>query len=350
VTLIESMIALLVVGFGLASIAGLQLSLWRHADVARQRSEATRLAQEKIEAWRAFEQIDAASGKAAYADMASGSDSPAIASNTSYARSWVVAAGPADLLRLVSVSVNWTDRTDDTAPNRVTLHSVIARSDPADSGSLALPPVGNKALRRTMERSLEIPFAATKLKGANRGRSVAAWNGASGGFLVFDDASGAVVAQCGAAVDDGTDIASACTALEAYLLQGYIGGALPAGALTLQFDRAQFLAASPECVVGRAADQNSGAAIAGLAHYRCLIRPTDHDGNAATPGVWSGRVQLAGADAGSVVCRYTSAAGTSVNAEHPETYALVSESLSQQNFFIGSGGVCAAGSVPLPSV
>ena len=342
VSLLEAMIALLVAGFGLATIGGFQLGLSRHADIARQRSEATRLAQEKIETWRAFEQVAAAEGRLAYADLAAGSDAPALASNTAFARSWTVMPGAGDLQRLVGVRVAWTDRAGE--PQGIALHSVIARSDPLDSGSLALPAAGNTQLRRPRERSLEIPFAATRLLGTNRGRSTLAWNGASGGHLVFDDLSGAVLARCAAAPTDTTDLASACIALDAYLLEGYIGGALPAGGLTPLFDRLEYLAAAPECVVAPALDARSGATLEGLAHYRCLLRPADHDGDAATPRVWSGRLRLAGASADNTVCRYTG--GTAGNADHPETYRLVTSSLSQQNFFIGSA--CPAGSVALP--
>ena len=352
VSLIESIIALLVVGFGLASIAGFQLSLSRNADVARQRSEATRLAQEKIEAWRAFEQVESESGKAAYADLASGADSPAVSSNTAYTRSWTITPSDTDLHRLVTVSVNWTDRTGDTALNTVSVQSIVSRSDPADIGSLAMPTVGNGQLRRTRDRSAQVPFDAAKLVGTNKGRSVLPWSGSSGGYLVFDDVSGAIVAQCGAAVNDSTDIAGSCSALDGYLLQGYVRGALPAGALLPVFDRLQFLAAAsaPECSVDHAVDQNTGAVIAGVERYRCLMRPSDHDANAATPRVWSGRMSFAGVDGGNVVCRYTSVAATVVNAEHPDTYTLVASSLSQQNFFIGAAGACATGTVPVPAV
>ena len=352
VTLIESIIALLVVGFGLASIAGFQLSLSRNADAARQRSEATRLAQERIETWRAFEQVNSETGKLAYGDLASGADSPNVSSNTTYARAWTVTPGDGDLQRLVSVSVNWTDRAGDTALNAVTLQSIVSRSDPADIGSLAVPTVGNGQLRRTRDRSAQVLFDAIKLFGDNKGKSALPWSGSSGGYLVFDDVSGAVVAQCGAAVNDSTDIAGSCSALDGYLLQGYVRGALPAGALLPVFDRLQFLAAAsaPECSVEHAIDQNTGATLAGVERYRCLVRPSDHDANAATPQVWSGRMSFAGVDSGNVVCRYTSAAGTVVNAEHPDTYALVNSSLSQQNFLIGGPAGCAPGTVPVPAV
>ena len=53
-TLIETLVALVVMGFGVLSLAGMQLNLSRSGDVAKQRTEATRLAQEKVETLRSF--------------------------------------------------------------------------------------------------------------------------------------------------------------------------------------------------------------------------------------------------------------------------------------------------------
>jgi Tfp pilus assembly protein PilV len=338
IALIESLIALLVLGFGLVALAGFQLGLSRHADVARQRSEATRLAQEKLEALRAFSQLDSASGVPAYADIAAGADTPALASNTAYARTWRVASDARDAQRTIAIDVGWSDRAG--VAQRVTLQTIVARSDPLDAGSLIVPAAA--AWRRTLERSGHVPFAATRLGGANRGKSTLTWSGPSGGHLVFDDASGAIVARCAAPVTDTTSIASSCAALDGYLLQGYIGGALPGSAPTLVFDQLQYLAAStvPECSLAPAIDQNSGAAIAGTLQYRCLLQPTDHDANAATPRVWSGRLRLAGLPQGSVSCRY---------APQPETYTLVAAPLEQQNLVISASASCPAGSVLHPS-
>lgn len=51
-TLIESMVALLIVTGGLFGLLKTQTMLARNADLARQRTEAVRLAQERIEALR----------------------------------------------------------------------------------------------------------------------------------------------------------------------------------------------------------------------------------------------------------------------------------------------------------
>ena len=342
-TLVETLIALIVMAFGLMAIVGFQLSLSRSADVAHQRTEAARLAQAKMEQLRAFQDMTA------YGDLSAGSDVPATASNTSYARSWTVSGDGADLQRMVHVTLTWFDRAG--AANSVALTSVISRTDPADVGSLAVPTIGNSGLLRVKGRAATIPPSAIPLGGSNSGKSTQAWNGASGGFLVFDDVSGAVVARCTTQPTDTTDTAARCVGLNAYLLQGYIGGALPPNPLSLVFDRLQYVAptSAPECVVDNARVEPSGAIIAALLRYRCLIQPTDHDSNDDTPRVWSGRSRVAGLASGSSTCRYTPRADTTVNAEHPETYTLVTGSLEHQNFLLIASGDCPSGTVLHPS-
>src|SRR5438034_1659459 len=176
----------------------------------------------------------------AYGDLSAGSDGPATSSNTSYARSWTVSGDGADLQRMVHVTLAWLDRAG--AANSVALTSVISRTDPADVGSLAVPTIGNSGLLRVKGRAATIPLAAIPLGGSNSGKSTQAWNGASGSFLVFDNVSGAVVARCSTQPSDTTDIAARCVGVDAYLLQGYIGGALPANPLNLVFDRLQYIA------------------------------------------------------------------------------------------------------------
>ena len=95
--MLEALIALFVLAFGMLSIAGVQIVLSRSGDVAKQRSEATRLAEQQMERMRAFEQVAAASGKVAYADMATGSDIPTTTTNTTYARTWTVSGTPRNI-------------------------------------------------------------------------------------------------------------------------------------------------------------------------------------------------------------------------------------------------------------
>jgi type II secretory pathway pseudopilin PulG len=348
VSLVEGLVALVVMGFGMLTIVGFQANLLRHADMARQRTEATRLAQNKLEELRAFEQLAPAPGKAAYEDIDPGNDSPALNSNTAYERSWSIGGDAADLHRLVSVRVDWPEDAGDAGSTSVTLHTVIARADPADAGALALPNPGNDALRRAFHRHRDIPYEAGILRGANRKRSTLRWEGREPGTLVFDDVSGEVVALCALPPADDTDVATQCVAVAAYLLQGHIGGIAPGSLPTLAFDRLEYLRAgsSPDCIVTEATSR-SGGAIGGIQRYRCLIQPTDHDRDAATPRVWSGRLRLAGLPAGAHTCRYA-VAESALNVDHPETYTLVQGSLDHQNFLLIEAGECPGGTILHP--
>ncbi len=53
ISLIEAVVALAVMAFGMLAFVGLQSSLRFNGDVAKQRAEAVRIAQEAIEQWRA---------------------------------------------------------------------------------------------------------------------------------------------------------------------------------------------------------------------------------------------------------------------------------------------------------
>ena len=48
VTLIEAMVALLIMAFGMVALVGLQSNLRRSADLAKQRGEAIRIAQQQL--------------------------------------------------------------------------------------------------------------------------------------------------------------------------------------------------------------------------------------------------------------------------------------------------------------
>jgi type IV pilus modification protein PilV len=73
VTLLEALIALLVLAFGLLTFAALQARLRINSDVAKQRTEAVRIAQEDLENFRAFGTLAADAGVAnnfAYSQIA----------------------------------------------------------------------------------------------------------------------------------------------------------------------------------------------------------------------------------------------------------------------------------------
>src|SRR4051794_6693571 len=58
VSLVEAMVALAVMAFGMLAVVGVQSTLRLNGDIAKQRSEATRLAQETLETYRSFTSLD----------------------------------------------------------------------------------------------------------------------------------------------------------------------------------------------------------------------------------------------------------------------------------------------------
>ncbi len=72
-TLIEALVAFLVLSVGMLTIARMQTQLRAGSDLARQRSEAVRLAQEDIESLRAFAVLAASAGARSYEGLGNGS-------------------------------------------------------------------------------------------------------------------------------------------------------------------------------------------------------------------------------------------------------------------------------------
>jgi Tfp pilus assembly protein PilV len=387
-TLLEALVAFLVLSLGMLTVARVQTQLRLNSDVARQRSEAVRLGQEDLESLRAFSVMaaSAASGSArSYAGVTSTSttvDSAAgYATNTSYRVARQIDAASAPNAKDASVTVSWNDRTG--APQHVVLNSIIVGNDPAYSGALGIARSG-VPVKGAYGRSVRIPLAAKDLGG---GRS--ALKPAAGGAvaLLFDNRSGLVTGRC-TGINPATatrdlqlaDL-SACDATIGYLLSGTVrftsasppdpaqavepplatlaagialaltGGVYPnppacaaevmktvsyTAAASLHIEAVP-LAALPASV-GVAAWTDSGDRH--LA-YHCVVYPL---GN----GQWSGRATVLpnGWTIGTSaidrrVCRYTAdldgSGAVDANVEHPGVYANVDSALAQQNFLVIKG-------------
>ena len=137
-TLLEALVALLVLSLGMFSVARVQTQLRLNADMARQRSEAVRLAQEDMERLRAFSVLATTTGARAYADIVNATatvdTSTGYTSNTRYQVTRNVTTAGAPNTKTASVAVSWADRggTD----HQVVLNSLITGSNPAYSGAL----------------------------------------------------------------------------------------------------------------------------------------------------------------------------------------------------------------------
>jgi type IV pilus modification protein PilV len=328
-TIIEALVALAVVAFGLMAVAGMQAMLARNVDVAKQRAEATRLAQERVEALRAYTTIADVAGQTSWDSLAGGTDTST--TNATFTRSWTIAGAASEPMRRISVNVAWADRNGDA--HNVTLNSVLSKTDPADVGLLGFPLPQNTTLKRPKNRNLNIPVPALDL---GDGRSV--YQLANNFAVVFSNASGYVVMQCGFVVTNASQL-DTCTTYSALILAGYVSldgtSTFPAG---LGLNTAGLSGSTGvTCTIGNAVNQNNGLTITGYKYYLCVV---------ALPanGSWSGTVRLAGMTSGTdlLVCRFqfAVAAGITANARNVQPYGAVTESLDNQNYVLSTASSC----------
>ena len=359
--LIEALVALAVMAFGLLGVVGMQTTLRFNADVSRQRAEAVRMAQERMETLRSFGLLAGAPvGTLDYAAIGNSVDNPAPPTgfaNATFTRTVTVNPAVDDLrMKLVTVQVSWLDRRTSVAANAevVQLTSTIAGVAPELAASLGLP--GDQAApQRPRGRSLSIPPAATDL--GNGTSSFAPPGAATGTTWTFVNASGQITEICFPAL--------VCSTVQGWLLSGYINFAtgntpLPAEAdnpvdgvpigrtigILVNTTTSPAPASSPQCYA-------QPSLVSPTVPYYCFV-PIN-----ASPTTWSGQslVTIDGQTSANPpfssshsggrnpakfkVCRYTSQASHTPaggNQAHPLTYANVSSSLINQNFLVISAG------------
>ena len=324
-SLLESMIAFVVLAAGTVGIGQWQGQLRLGADIARQRAQALRLGRTDIESLRApVVPVDADTTLAPAAD------------GTRYrVLRRLVATGLAGATP-ATVRVAWTDRSG--TPRDIGLAAIVGIGDAGFAGALSLGPGAvPEAARGGFGRSPGVPIGAHDL---GDGRS--AWKPASAGseVLVFDNASAEIVARCSAPAalrDRDLDNASltGCSAEHSVLVSGtlrFASGWAPAAAVSLVLgavrDSAMAACQSEarktvrfeaggslriEDVALEAAPASVGAAAwreegEHFIAWHCAVPPR-------SDGRWSARAELAGA-ADAQLCRIGSGpAGTSWDGE-----------------------------------
>jgi len=141
-SLLEALIAALVVALAMLGLARLQSVTLINSGDSRMKTRALNLAQDKIEELRSF------ANKDTYTGMASGNDAPTsyAGDNSSFARTWSITTCPNSVdCKQVGVRVNWTDPKGEA--QTVELTSYIASGDTVNSGVVllagmpTLPPV-----------------------------------------------------------------------------------------------------------------------------------------------------------------------------------------------------------------
>lgn len=131
ISLLETLITMAVLSFGLVAMVKMQTYLIGHSSLAKQHAEAITLAQKQIEELRDFQQITSANAIKAYNDITDGAQNISI-SSTDFAMNWTVTTNTNPDHKIVAVTINWTDHHNDN--QNVTLTSIISKMDPAAEG------------------------------------------------------------------------------------------------------------------------------------------------------------------------------------------------------------------------
>jgi Tfp pilus assembly protein PilV len=348
VSLIEALVALAVMAFGILGMVGIQATLRVNGEVSKQRSEAVRIAQQSIEQARSFSVLNTTQNQTAYQDIASAG--PTVISNAAYNTVFNLQTTVADAAtgnaKNVQVAVTWSDRTaDSTTPNQsVGLTTVITGIAPALAGSLAAP-INSSVVRLPSGRNLAIPPGAI-----DQGSGTSAFTppgGSDGLSWVFNNATGLITSIC---TTSGNAVT--CNSANAFLLSGYVRyvtghqptpqeGENPGGTPFQLNVRVSVTAPSGSSGTTNCYEQIPPGSRY-LAYYCAIpIRPADPQKWSGTSDLsFSGRIQSPNdADIDHFrVCRYTPTTPSSKNADHPASYVDVNGPLTNQNFLVISAG------------
>lgn len=340
VSLIEALVALAVMAFGMLGVVGMQSTLRFNSDIAKQRSEAVRIVQETVEQRRNFSTISALAGHSDFDAIVSRATVAMAGTNATFTVSETATTdSEAAPMKTLVIGAAWQDRTDQTQLAQVT--TIISRSSPAISAALVTP-AGGGAAQRPNGRNSSIPRSAVDLgNGTSRldlpppvAGPLVSW--------IFNNATGVIQQVCLDAV---------CTAADLRLLAGFISFATGPTQPSVADAAVPSSTAVPMDVTITVTDPLASPVlcITGLAspfqyvEYFCAL-PVN--GSAK----WSGYPTLSGVafalsatDANALAfraCRYTpNASGTTtLNSEHPATYTDVTDGLLNQNFLVIRAG------------
>ena len=338
--LIEALVAFLILSLGMLAMTRLQSDLRAHAELARQRTEAVRIAQQEIETLRAYSVLTASAGARAFEQITSASAVVDSIVPTRYELARQVSRSVDGQAANVAVTVRWNGRRSE--PQLLTLSSVVARSAPALAAAQLTAP-GGVPVVGAFGRSARIPLAAKDL---GDGRSAFKPTNTGSVAIVQDNRSGEVVARCTTAAALTTALLTLadltnCDTTVGLLLSGTVrfaqGSALPFDVM-LALTNGNYPQA-PRCT-SAPADAGGPSAV-----YHCVVYPSV---SGADVGRWSGRAAIVpigwqiGVGAGDWrVCRYSSdldgSGAIDRNIEHPAAYAGVDTALAQQNFLVMAG-------------
>ncbi|MBY0234741.1 MAG: prepilin-type N-terminal cleavage/methylation domain-containing protein [Burkholderiaceae bacterium] len=363
VALLEALVALLIMSFGMLALAGLQGNLRQSADLAKQRGEAVRLGQQEMERLRSFSQLPAPNPPnadvRAFEDITEPPNGVAGTFSADTNTTFTVTRQVTDIAeppqKALRINVSWTDRTE--GAQFIILDSILSRTDPILGGGLAMSSKAPSA-RQPSNRDANIPTPAKDL-----GNGSSAFKPLTGGDVVwvFNNLTGVITGVCNIPATPmadlvATDVDSCKNNTLGYLLSGFVrfsdaspsdpgkptGLALPMD-LNLALTQSSALTPSYQCFNNAPITSPSTQT---FVTYYCIVYP-----NADTPPIWSGQLTLTDIPLSGIgartICRYSAdydANGSISNAEHPLVYSKVTGSLARQNFLVIPGTeTCPAG-------
>ena len=341
VSIVEAIVAMAVMAFGMMAIVGLQTTLRLNSDVAKQRSEAVRIAQEAIEEWRAFATMPTTAGMKAYDDIPLGGlpDKAVSGDNAVFTLKRTIT--PGEGWKSIQVVVEWKDRSGQD--QSITLNSLIGQTEPALSGILSLLPAA-VATRQPLGRNPAIPAGATPIDGD---RSIYRPPGAPDTAVwVFDNLSGMITSVCSFPADGNpADLVNTenCFEQAHWLITGFVrfSFASPPNAARptdLQIPLGLYAIAvgvefgNGECFAAPVEDPKLT-----YTSYVCRV-PQSAD------TTWTGSILLGPPLDLDLydVCRYSN--GEPGNINHPRVYTGLDRSLVDQNMLVITQGVtCPSG-------
>lgn len=379
VSLVEALVALAIMSFGMLALIGVQATLRHNSDAARERTEAMRLAAQDAESLRAFGALDQALVASVTPwDQLAGRANVAVtlpvttgittsytldrSVNTVYDRVANSTRFEGVQLKLAEVRVSWADRFGNGYA--AVLDAAAAAVAPSLSARLVTP-VGTAVPSRLGTRHASIPSSAvdlgngsSALKPFNQGSVVYVLDNATG--YVTSQCTGVATAQSALTISDVTG--TNCATVLGRLLTGTVRYDLrtttidasvsenPQGPNVLPLDPgAPLVFASTPPAVNHAAtpapacyaDNPATPALAGSTtsprsriDYICIMFPDSAAG-------WGGQVNLQAGNfpdgsagnwsltaptATHRVCRYTTASSNwTANTDHPKFYCQVTQ-------------------------
>lgn len=368
VALIEALIALVVMAFGMLALVGVQATLRMNSDIARQRSEATRIATQEMEQLRSFISVQPVAGQpgVSWDEIASRPSPLAVqGTNATYSLARAVTSQGTNQ-KSVHVVVSWTDRTN--APQSVTFDSVLLAASPPMSALLRVP-TQISAIAQSAGRNPTIPPQAVDL---GDGRSLFIPPTSVNTYWYFNNITGELRVCNAQGSSAGCPVASLVAGFVDFDLQSPPNASSPQGPAMNLANGPGALSLSGPVGAGTAASCFAAsytpaqlAARTWIA-YTCavytqdvtgwggslLVNLVDANGLALTPAAVAGSPKI---------CRYTKSAGQyAPNTDHPRTYCMISPAtaascpssrvsgnLINQNFLVMDGAqVCPASTQP----